>query len=319
MALGLFQHYLLSECHLTLLRHITQKEIQGWVAFLGQQPTWRGHLRTTGTIASYLRSARALFRWLVRHNSLEYTPFAHLPLLKAEPPPLEPLEPEEFQCLLLACRPPGETDVLAERATVRNQAILWVFADTGMRVSELCGLRLWDIDREHGRLRVQKKGSRPRQLPLSQDGLRALLAYLDESRPEAVECIERAGAGQESPLPLGRVSSPHRQWDRPRVWPSQETSRDHEKARGSSPPARDLRGAVSARRRRSLRITGPAWSAGERHRQTLSTDERIGDGERQVKECLQRFRKDGALTRSDGECGKIGRKQTACERPSRFC
>jgi hypothetical protein len=29
---------------------------------------------------------------------------------------------------------------LAERATARNQAILWVFADTGMGISELCGL-----------------------------------------------------------------------------------------------------------------------------------------------------------------------------------
>ena len=140
MALGLFQHYLLSVCHLTLLRHITEKEIQGWLAFLGQQPTCRGNLRTTGTIASYLRSARAFCQWVVRHTSLGSIPFAHLPLLKGEPPLLQPLESEEWEGLLFACRRPGETDVLAERATARNQAILWVFADTGMGISELCGL-----------------------------------------------------------------------------------------------------------------------------------------------------------------------------------
>src|SRR5450631_3749516 len=38
--------YLLSECHLTLLRHLTEKEIQGWVAFLGEDPTTRGNHRT---------------------------------------------------------------------------------------------------------------------------------------------------------------------------------------------------------------------------------------------------------------------------------
>jgi hypothetical protein len=158
MALGLFQHYLLSECHLTLLSHITETEIQGWVAFLGQHPTTRGNLRTMGTIASYLRSARAFCQWVVRHTSLESTPFAHLPLLKAEPPLLQPLESEEWERLLLACRPPGETDLRGERAMARNQAILWVLADTGMRVSEICGLRLLDVDQEGGILTVKEKG-----------------------------------------------------------------------------------------------------------------------------------------------------------------
>ena len=197
MALGLFQCYLLSECHLTLLRHITEKEIQGWLAFLGQQPTCRGNLRTTGTIASYLRSARAFFQWLVRHSSLECTPFAHLPLLKAEPPLLAPLESEEWEGLLLACQPPGETDVLAERAMARNQAILWVLADTGMRVSEVCGLRLSDVDQERGRLTVKEKGFKQRQLQLGQDGQHALLSYLDQRCPDAVERGEQAEVCQD--------------------------------------------------------------------------------------------------------------------------
>ena len=84
---------------------------------------------------------------------------------------------------------------LSARAIARNQAILWVLADTGIRVSEVCGLCPEDVD--HGILRVKEQGSRQRPLPLRQDGLRALLSYLDEYRPDAVECVERAGACQE--------------------------------------------------------------------------------------------------------------------------
>jgi site-specific recombinase XerD len=207
MALGLFQHYLLSVCHLTLLSHITHTEIHGWVAFLGQQPTSRGNLRTAGTIVSYLRSARAFCQWVVRHTSLESTPFAHLPLPKAEPPLLQPLEPEEWECLLLACRPPGETDVLAERATARNQAILWVLADTGMCVWEMCGLRLLDVDQEGGIVTVKEKGGKQRPFLLGQNGRHALLSYLDQRRPETVEGVDQRETC-EDPLFLSEAGHP---------------------------------------------------------------------------------------------------------------
>jgi site-specific recombinase XerD len=140
----------------------------------------------------------------VRHTFLERTPFAHLSLLKEEPPLLQLFEPEEWERLLVACRPPGETDVPAERATARNRAILWVLAETGMRASELCGLQLEDVDREQGILTVRGKGSKPQQLPLGQNGLHALLSYLELYRPELGVCVEREEACEE-PLFLSEV------------------------------------------------------------------------------------------------------------------
>jgi site-specific recombinase XerD len=92
------------------------------------------------------------------------------------------LAPEEWERLLLACHAVRKTDVLAERATVRNRAILWLLFDTGMRASELCGLRLSDVEREQGILRVGGKGPQQRRLMLRHEGLRHLLAYLDDYR-----------------------------------------------------------------------------------------------------------------------------------------
>jgi site-specific recombinase XerD len=107
---------------------------------------------------------------LVRHRYLQATPFAHLLLPQVENRLLRPLEPEEWEQLLLACHLPKETGVLAERATARNRAILWVLFETGMRASEVCGLRLVDVDREQGILRVRGKGSQQRRLTLGYEG-----------------------------------------------------------------------------------------------------------------------------------------------------
>ena len=143
----------------------------------------------------------------MRHTSLESTPFAHLPLLKANPPLLQPFEPEEWECLLLACRPPGETNLLAGRAMARNQAILWVRAETGMPISEIGELRLSDVDQEGGILTVRGKGSKLRQVPLGQNGRHALLSYLDQRRPETREDADETETC-EDPLFLSEVGHP---------------------------------------------------------------------------------------------------------------
>ena len=88
----------------------------------------------------------------------------------------------EWEQLLLACRLPKKTGVLAERATARNRAILWVLFDTGMRTTEICSLRLGDVDREQGIVSVRGKGATVRRLTLGHEGQRHLLAYLDGYR-----------------------------------------------------------------------------------------------------------------------------------------
>jgi site-specific recombinase XerD len=66
--------------------------------------------------------------------------------------------------------------------TARNRAILWLGLPTGLRVSELCGLRLADVDRAGGTVTVRGKGGQTRTIPLSADGQRAVCAYLDQAR-----------------------------------------------------------------------------------------------------------------------------------------
>ncbi len=183
-ALGLFQQYLVSERHLHLLCQITEAQVRGWVAFLGTTPSVKDTARSAGTIATYARSARAFCRWAVRNGHLESLPIVRGTIPKAGRKPIHLIEPEEFERLLLACRAGGESEVLGARAAARNRAILWVFLDTGMRVSELCGLRLGDVDRERRALRVQSTGGSERWMALSPNSWYQLLSYLERDRPK---------------------------------------------------------------------------------------------------------------------------------------
>jgi site-specific recombinase XerD len=66
---------------------------------------------------------------------------------------------------------------MLDRVAARNRSIRWVLMDTGMRVSDLCGLRLSDVNREQRSLRVQGRGNE-RWLTLSPNGWFQVLSYL---------------------------------------------------------------------------------------------------------------------------------------------
>ena len=66
---------------------------------------------------------------------------------------------------------------------LRDRAMLEVLYGAGLRVSELVGLELAGVDLRSGLVRVTGKGSRERVVPIGEPALRALEAYLSESRP----------------------------------------------------------------------------------------------------------------------------------------
>jgi site-specific recombinase XerD len=97
--------------------------------------------------------------------------------------------------------------MIANRAAARNRTILWILFETGMHVTEVCRLRLEDVDREHGTLRVQGTGSKARWLTLGHEGWSHLVAYLEEYRLKEGACFERRGASSE-PLFLSETGRP---------------------------------------------------------------------------------------------------------------
>jgi integrase/recombinase XerD len=67
---------------------------------------------------------------------------------------------------------------------VRDRALLEFDYSTGLRVSELCGLTLEQLDQDRRFVRVRGKGSKERIVPYGRSAAAALVGYLESSRPE---------------------------------------------------------------------------------------------------------------------------------------
>jgi len=182
-SLGALRRYLRRQFHLIDVCSLTTASLRTWLTELSIAPSARtGATRTVNTVAAYARSARAFCNWLVRQGYVSETLFPQDAVPKAQRGLPQAVEPEAFVLLLRACQLPGEQGGQNAGMTARNRAILWLLLETGLQVSELCSLRLADIDRAGGTVTVRGKRGRPRTFPLSADGRRAVCAYQDQAR-----------------------------------------------------------------------------------------------------------------------------------------
>jgi integrase/recombinase XerC len=74
-------------------------------------------------------------------------------------------------------------DPVAAALALRDRAIVELLYATGIRVSELCGLDLGDLDGERRTVRVMGKGSRERVVPVGVPAVRAVRLWRDDGRP----------------------------------------------------------------------------------------------------------------------------------------
>ena len=196
-SLGLMRSYLEQERGIMLVAEVNAPALSGWFTSMRKTPGARGKIRSERTIQTYARSARAFFHWLVRQGVITDNPFDDVLFPKVGKPLIQTISDEEFERLLLACVPPNEDGRFAERAAARNRAILWLFYDTGIRVSELTNLRVGDIDRKRGMITVKGKGSKERRIALGQNCLRNVFHYLDRHRPDEQELAEWGRLGED--------------------------------------------------------------------------------------------------------------------------
>ncbi|HEU5199793.1 MAG TPA: tyrosine-type recombinase/integrase [Ktedonobacterales bacterium] len=193
-ALAHLADFLEQQHGVTHLWMIESVHLRAWMVFLEKQPSAKGKPRAVRTLRWYAQSMHAFCHWLASERYVEENPAERVKLPKLEKPLIRIIEFEEFEALLKACAPPQETGDIADRNTARNRAILWLLWDTGIRLSELCDLRLSNLDRRQGTIIVFGKGRKERRIALGRNALRALLYYLDRWRQgsEEADHIEAA-------------------------------------------------------------------------------------------------------------------------------
>lgn len=137
---------------------------------------------------SNAHGALAVFwKWVSKEFQLS-NPFKVAPI-KYYSKPISPLKESEIELLLSACRQTRKTPktmkaYLSKRTTCkRDRAIILTLLDTGMRVSELCGILIKDYDSECGRLMITGKGIKTRFVYLGKVSSQSLWSYMLERYP----------------------------------------------------------------------------------------------------------------------------------------
>ena len=152
------------------IAELTRADLRKWIASLS-----RDGLAPT-SIARAVSATRGFFKFLMLDGHIKSHPaedldtpqrFSYLPKFLTE---------DEINRLLAA------PDISTPEG-IRDRAILEIMYASGLRVSELVTLKVSQVSRDMGVVRVLGKGSKERLVPLGRAAINALQTYLREARP----------------------------------------------------------------------------------------------------------------------------------------
>jgi len=144
---------------------LQRKDLREWIASMSREGL------APSSVARAVSAARSFFKFLMldRHVRRDPTEDIHTPQKSSRLPKF--LTEEEMERLLLA--PDINRDV-----GVRDRAMLELMYAAGLRVSELCGLKVADLDLDGAIVTCFGKGSKQRRIPIGKSAVQWLQRYL---------------------------------------------------------------------------------------------------------------------------------------------
>lgn len=152
-----------------LLPRVSKAHLRSFLAYLQS----RGLKRPS--LARKFSALRSFFTYLCKQKVLKANPAKTLSVLRVRRPLPDYLEEKEVEKLLSA---PGPED----KFSLRDRAILETLYSTAMRVGELAGLKLQQVDLLGGVAKVVGKGRKERLCPLGSFAVKAIREYLKERK-----------------------------------------------------------------------------------------------------------------------------------------
>jgi len=157
---------------------LSRDDFRSFVRFLG-----RNNLSRAATQLRF-SALRTFYKFLIRHGAAESSPIKNLSLPKLEKRLPKFLTKQQMEALLIA---PFELlkiqkekkagRPVSQIAALRDVAVLETIYSCGLRVSELCGLRMDDVDWSEQIVRVRGKGKKERIVPIGRPALMAIQDY----------------------------------------------------------------------------------------------------------------------------------------------
>ncbi len=146
--------------------HINHKTAREYLAHLQAKGLSRA------TMARKLAALRSYVKFLCREGILDNNPIAAVSTPKQDKRLPKFLYPPEIEMLM------GAPDIQTTLGS-RDRAIMETLYAAGLRVSELVGMDMRDIDFEEEMIKVMGKGSKERIVPLGREAKKALLHYMN--------------------------------------------------------------------------------------------------------------------------------------------
>ena len=135
------------------------------------------------TVQGKVRTLKAFSSWLAREGYITENLLANLKLPGVPATLIEPLTGDEIDRLL------GLRNPLTAMGS-RDIAILLLLLDTGVRVGELCGVKMENTHIEEGYVKVMGKGNKERIVPVGASAQKALWRYTIHFRPDPSTAID---------------------------------------------------------------------------------------------------------------------------------
>ena len=132
------------------------------------------------TVGRRLSTLRSFFRFLCREGYIKTNPILMLSSPKLEKHLPSFMTEDEVGRLIESAFAKNQKDLLG----LRDRAILEVFYSSGLRISELVGLNLADIDFISGILKIRGKGKKERIVPIGETALATVRKYLEKRKKQ---------------------------------------------------------------------------------------------------------------------------------------
>lgn len=160
-------------------KEVTRSDIVDFLASLYQQRL------DSRSVARHLVTLRNFFRFALMEGYIDEDPAATIESPKFRRTLPQFLSLEEVERVL---QQPDTSSVTG----LRDKAMIELMYSCGLRVSELCGVRIGDLHMGEGSLRCLGKGGKERIVPVGRRALQSVQAYYSKARPELLR-------GQSSP------------------------------------------------------------------------------------------------------------------------
>lgn len=153
------------------------------------------------TIARKLSSLRSFFKYAIQNSWIDQDPTELISYRVSQKHLPDFLYEGEIEDLIEAARKDTHPNHL------RNFALIELMYSTGMRVSEVCGLKIEEIEMDLQIARVRGKGNKERIVPIGDPAIQAVQVYLNELRPQLL-ALNQTDPGSDSILFLSDKGRP---------------------------------------------------------------------------------------------------------------